>query len=318
LTRTMRQASDKTVEEAMKAYEVYLRDDKQNKPGSIEDTMWRLRTFFVEVSDDGSTVLRSPGDILLSAISSERAPAFYDSLRSRRSVRTKRLLSVDSHRNILAESKTFLRWCVARKWIARNPLESVEGIGKRRRGKAQLRIDEARRWLAKALEIAEEGDGGAVAAIVSLVMGMRASEIVSRVVRDLDDNGTLLWIPDSKTEAGKRTLRVPDILQPLLQALAQGKGAEALLFGYHDRDWVRDWVKRICGLSKVPKVTAHGMRGLHGTLAIGSGATGQMVAAALGHDSETTTFGNYVDPTTAGEARQKRALTVLQGGRMGA
>jgi hypothetical protein len=32
---------------------------------------------------------------------------------------------------------------------------------------------------------------------------MRATEIVSRVVRDLDDEGRLLWIPDSKTEAGQ-------------------------------------------------------------------------------------------------------------------
>ena len=53
-------------------------------------------------------------------------------------------------------------------------------------------------------------------------MGMRANEIVNRVVRDLDDGGKLLWIPDSKTEAGRRTLQVPELLQPHLLGLPKG------------------------------------------------------------------------------------------------
>jgi integrase len=92
-------------------------------------------------------------------------------------------------------------------------------------------------------------------------MGMRANEIVSRVVRDLDDDGKLLWIPDSKTEAGRRTLQVPELLRPLLKALAEGKSPDAKLFGYHWLDWVRKWVKRICDAAGVPKVTAHGCAG---------------------------------------------------------
>jgi integrase len=111
---------------------------------------------------------------------------------------------VDSHRNILAEAKSFLRWCTVKKrWLARNPLEEIEGVGKRKHGKTQLRVDEARKWLAMAVGLAAEGEAGAVAALLALVMGMRANEIVSRVVRDLDDEGKLLWIPDSKTEASR-------------------------------------------------------------------------------------------------------------------
>jgi integrase len=313
----MKRDSEKTVEEAMKEYEVFLRDDKQNKPRSIEDTLWRLRQYFVE-SDGEGRVVRNPADIVLAGISAEKGVAFYDSLRQRRGERTKRPLSVDSHRNILAEAKSFLRWCVGKKWLSRNPLEEVRGIGKRRRGKAQLRIDEARRWLAKALELADDGEEGAVAALVSLVMGMRASEIVTRIVRDLDDGGQVLVIPASKTEAGKRQLQVPELAQPLLKALAEGKGPQERLFGYHDRDWVRAWVQRICELAGVPKVTANGMRGLHGTLATERGVTGHMVAAALGHESTKTTFGNYVQADAVASAQQRRALTVLQGGRQGA
>jgi integrase len=75
-----------------------------------------------------------------------------------------------------------------------------------------------------------------------------------------DDGGKLLWIPDSKTEAGRRTLQVPELLQSHLLAIAEGKPSEAKLFGHHWRDWVRKWVNRICQAAGLPKVTAHGMR----------------------------------------------------------
>jgi integrase len=102
-------------------------------------------------------------------------------------------------------------------------------------GKPQLRIDEARKWVGKATEMAAQGEAGAVAALVSLLMGMRASEITTRVARDLDDGGRLLWIPDAKTEGGKRILQVPEVLQPYLRALAEGKTPQEKLFGDHWR-----------------------------------------------------------------------------------
>jgi integrase len=155
-----------------------------------------------------------------------------------------------------------------------------------------------------------------VAALTSLVMGMRANEIVSRVVRDLDDEGRLLWIPDSKTEAGRRGLQVPEFLRPHLLGIAEGKSPEAKLFGEHWRDWVRKWVQRICEAAAVPVVTAHGMRGLHSTLAVAHGASAQVVAASLGHESSTTTMQSYVKPEAASGAQQKRVMTVLDGGRL--
>ena len=99
-----------------------------------------------------------------------------------------------------------------------------------------------------------------MAAMMSLLMGMRASEIVSRIVRDLDDEGRLLWIPETKTEAGRRTLPVPEVLQPYLRKIAEGKGPNDSLFGEHWRDWPREWVQQICKAAKVPEVTAQGMR----------------------------------------------------------
>lgn len=168
--------------------------------------------------------------------------------------------------------------------------------------------------MAKAIELADAGEPGAIAAMMALLLGMRASEIVSRVVRDLDDDGRLLWIPDSKTEAGKRTLRVPEVLRPYLQRLTAGAEAEAPIFGEHWRDWPREWVQRICDKAGVPKVTAHGMRGLHSTLALEAGITGAVVAASLGHEHVSTTVQSYAKPEAVAGAQQRRALSVLDGG----
>lgn len=164
------------------------------------------------------------------------------------------------------------------------------------------------------MALADAGDVGAVVALVALLLGMRASEIVSRVVRDLDDEGRLLWIPDSKTEAGKRTLRIPEVLRPYLERLAANRAADAPIFGTHDRDWPRACVQRICRLAGVPVVGAHSMRGLHATLAMDAGITGTVVAASLGHEHVSTTTRSYAKGEAVTGAQQRRALTVLAGG----
>lgn len=64
----------------------------------------------------------------------------------------------------------------------------IEPIGRRNKGKPQLRIDEARRRIDVAVNLAET-NAGAVAALISLLTGLRATEIVTREVRDVDDAG---------------------------------------------------------------------------------------------------------------------------------
>ena len=302
LNREIRKAGETAIAEAKQEYEVYLRDEKQNKERSYTATLWRLGVFFPDA------------DLSLSALTSQKCAGYYQALRFRETKYGKPL-AVDSHRNILAGAKTFLNWSVGKGYLRTNPLGGVLGTGKRRHGKPQLRIDEARKWQVKAVQFAEEGEDGAVAAIVTLVMGLRAGEVVSRIVRDLDDDGRLLWIPDSKTEAGKRTLQVPDLLRQYLLALAEGKGPEDLLFGAHWRDWPRKWVGKICKAAGVPRVTAHGMRGLHGTLAVETGMSAHAVAAALGHESVTTTLQSYAKAGAGAGARQRKVLTVLAGGK---
>ncbi len=245
---------------------------------------------------------------LLERIGRRRTQGLYDSLAAR--------VAVDTHRNTLAEARTFLKWCchTERRWIPRNPLDGVEGVGRRSEGKEQLRIDEARLWLDEAVAGAEKGEAGAIAAMVSLLMSVRSTPIVTRVVRDLDDDGRLLWV-ECKTKAGKRTVKVPPVLQPYLHQLAEDKEPADLLFGYHVYGWVRQWVKRICRRAGVPEVTAHGMRGAHSTFAEESGETPEAVARTLGHESPRTTHKHYTKAATVAAAKQRRVLKVLAGGK---
>jgi integrase len=218
--RELEAAEERTIDEARDGYMTHQRSDKQNKPGSVDDTEYRLGMFFVEVDGEGRVGRELGGDVL-SSITRELGEELYAGLR-RRKAKDGKPLAVDTHRNILAEARSFLKWCTGKKWIERNPLDGIEGVGRRRHGKEQLRIDEARRWQAKAIQFANQGEPGAIAAMMALLMGMRCTEVVSRTVRDLDDEGRLLWIPDSKTRAGRRKLQVPELLQSYLMALAKG------------------------------------------------------------------------------------------------
>jgi len=67
----------------------------------------------------------------------------------------------------------------------------------------------------------------------------------------------------------------------------------------------------MCKAGKVPEVTAHGMRGLHGTLAVERGATTHVVAQALGHEVGDLVARSYI----AREAITPADRRVLTGGR---
>lgn len=303
--------TDRTIEEAIEAYEVFLRESKQNKPQSCSATAWRLRRFFADT------------DLALNALTPKLALECYEKLVTLPSERTKKPLSADSHRNFLAEAKTFLGWCVRdRRWLKENPLAEVQGRGRRRHGKPQLRIDEARQLRTVCHEQAAAGNDGAVAVLIAMLMGLRASEIVSRTVRDLDDGGRILWIDDTehgfspKTEAGRRPVTVWEEIRPYLLERTKNKLPGALLFpsdtgGSHWRDWVREQALRLCKLAGVPAVSAHSLRGFAATLGLLSGVPLSQVAASLGHESASTTLQSYAAPGTATALNQRQALAVL-------
>ena len=83
-----------------------------------------------------------------------------------------------------------------------------------------------------------------VGAAMALVFGMRASEITSLQVRDLDAGGTIIRITHAKSQAGIRSLQVPEWFRPHLEKLAEGKKATDPLVG-HDRTWLHRNVRAI-------------------------------------------------------------------------
>jgi hypothetical protein len=72
-----------------------------------------------------------------------------------------------------------------------------------------MTADEAKRWLQTALARIQLGEDGALAAAMALVMGLRASEITNRVVRDVDQDGSVLLVTNAKTRKGNRAVAVP-------------------------------------------------------------------------------------------------------------
>ena len=309
-------SEDHTTATALTAYLEHL-EEKGTKEQSRYATKKAIELFF-------------PEPIQLRLLSAKRCHELYDELRERPLESTKKPPSVDTHRNALAQVKSMLAWCEKRGWLRANPAEEVEGIGKRRpRGKSlgkagnELRVKQARAWYMKALDLADGGDEGATASLLALVLGMRASEIVSRRVCDLDEDqapGDLLWIACSKTPAGRRTLEVPEVVRLALVACAEGKAPESYLFeaeegGAHWRDWIRKQVRRICGLAKVPEVTAHAMRGLMATIAGDRGTAGHAIIATLGHEDLRTSKTSYAAPGSFEAGERRRGLQVLEGGR---
>lgn len=283
----------------MLSYFEYL-ERKGLKEYSVKAERYRLQSFF-ELDQPQCKLQQVP----LIEISQEQCAALY--------VKQTDRMSVDTHRNTLTKVKAFLAWCVKQKLIEVSPAVEVEPIGRRKRGKEQLRVDEARKFMAVCQKHAAEGDPAAVAAMTALLLGLRGSEVVERTVRDLDDGGRLLWIPKAKTEAGKRMLEVPESLRPLLAAVVKGKKPTDRIFTWKDRHRLLYHVRRMCREAGVPEVTAHSLRGLHATLAMEWGSTGRAVAAALGHTSfAMTTKRHYVAEGTSERMAQRRVGSMLE------
>jgi integrase len=283
-----------TVGDLIDRYEGWLRD-RGRRASTIGTTTMRLRRFF------GSLTARDARQV-----TAARCQERYEALCGE--------LAAATHQNILGEARTFAAWALKRKWIRRDPVREIESVGRANEGKPQLRLDEARAFTACALELADAGNDAGVAVLCALVLGMRASEVVGRLVEDVDDGGRLLWIPQSKTAAGRRTLVVPAFMRGRLVQLAEGRKPQESLFRSANREWISDWSERICTLAGVRRVTTHGLRGTHATLAVEGGTSPADVARTLGHADESIVVGVYAKPGSGKAAGAERLLRVLKGG----
>ncbi len=261
----------------------------------------------------------------ISTLTPRRAAALYEQHTGRHSRTTGRALSAATHRFDLWIAKFFSKWAVERGYLGASPFAAIRPIGKARAGKPQLRIEEARRFTETALLYFEERNKPlALGALLALTMGLRTSEVINRVVRDLDDGARYLWIDEGKTENARRHLEVPSVLSPFLLRLAQDKGPDELLFGVsartgrpRPRQTMYRTVRTICEQAGVPRVCTHSLRGLWATLAVKSGAASHAVAESLGHHSFAVTQKHYAQPAAVTNAATARVLDRLSPGSRG-
>jgi integrase len=276
-----------TLEQLLTRYETYLTTTKGLKPQTIATQKKAIRRFWGELS------LRA------SQLTPERAVARYQALVAEG-------LAAATHREDLSSARRMCAWLVEADVLDGNPTAGIKGQGKVKRGKPQLTLDESRKFAALALERAQEGDEGALAALTCLLLGVRRGELVGLTARSLDDGGRLLRIFESKTDTGKRPIEIPEVLQPLLQKQAEGKKSLDRLFP-HPGLWVWRATKKICADAGVSvEVSPHGLRGGHATLAMEAGMSAHLVAAQLGHASPQMTLDHYAAPGSLERQQAKK------------
>ena len=256
----------------------------------------------------------------LARITPPRAETIYRQLVETPSEKTGKPPEAATHRLYRALAHGFYLWAVRKGYVAQSPFRDVQPVGRPSTGKPQLTLDEAKRYRDAALRLYDEhGDVMALAAVVPLYLGLRVSEVLSRRVRDLDCNGTMLRIPHGKTKNARRYLAIKaTALRTRLAQLASGKDAEDLLFGVdakgkqRARQTLHTAVQRVCAAASVPRVCPHSLRGLWATLGVESGAAESAVASALGHGSFEMTARHYAQPEALSDARSDRVASFLE------
>jgi len=265
----------------------------------------------------------------LTAVTPERAGAIYRRLVEQPTEKTGKPRAAASHRHYLRITQSFFRWCVSKGYLYKNPFADVRPVGRPNRGKPQLRSEEVTRYIETSLQcFAETGNRLALAAAMLPVFGLRASEALSRRVRDID-RGRIwhLHIDEGvegaeksdrlKTESSRRRLEVPSLFIPYLEPLIEGRSPHEYLFGatrtgqriHHQRLW--STVRSLCQKAGVPCVCPHSMRGYYASAGVRSGALPHVVAANMGHSSFAMTAQHYAQPQAIVDAHSARVLQML-------
>lgn len=288
-----------TLDEAIAGYLAHLKE-KGDRQVTIDLTERFLHLYFPDRSQ------------LLVDLTPARAQKLYDGLRTRNTTRGTPPADA-THQQALLQAQALLRWASAEGlYRGPSPAAGIKPVGKRNRGKPQLRIDEGRKWLKVALEKGKTQPGALMAA-TALLLGCRAGELAACTVRDLDDGGSVLWLVGKTSETNEpRPVEVPEVLRVPLLGLTVGKLPTAALFD-RSGEAVAWWARRLCAIAKleVPKderhrFCAHSLRGMHATFARAAGATSRAVADTLGN-SPREVERSYEAPGTAVAAERRRA-----------
>lgn len=296
------QLQTKTIAASLLDYRAYLLSVRHTLPSTADHVYTSLVSWL-------------PLSLLVRSLTPAKALRLYEDLTQNVRPHTGRVLAVATHHFFLACAKSWGKWACKERLTHRNPFSEVPLLGKKHRGKTQLRIDEAKQLADTVQALADAGDSDALAVLLMLHLGLRQGEVGARIARDVDAQGSLLWITDGKTANAERRLKVPACLRAPLSALARRKQPGELLFSDGQKAPSRQhfWEKTrlFCRRAQVPLVCPHSLRGLHATLALEAGATASMVANALGHGSFRVTARHYATPDSVAGSRAARVSEAL-------
>jgi len=128
-----------------------------------------------------------------------------------------------------------------------------------------------------------------------LWMGPRHMEVVGRLVRDIDDRGRRLRIPEAKTKMGQRTLLIPlDLQGPLNRQVADRNPLDRIFTRGKSHTWMQKNMTKLCEAAGVPRVTMQGLRGTYASISAELGDSESSIASRLGHANFGVTKGHYV------------------------
>lgn len=227
----------------------------------------------------------------------------------------------DSHQNLLKAGRLWAKFCIRQKWLKSNPFDDVEPVGQRTYGadKERLTTDESRQLEAWCLE--HPNDIGAVLTLGYLYLGARNTELTKRDVRDVDDDGHVLWIGKTKSRAGQRKLAIPPGLSDMLLALCAGRAGDEPIFKTQKkcrmrRETARKHVLRVCALAGVSELPPQALRRTWASLADEAGQAPLAIARHLGHATAAAprvTEQAYMHRGAVAEAQGRRVAKALRG-----
>jgi integrase len=290
-----------SVSDAIKAY-LDVKRAQGRSPETLSSYESRLDVLFGPLVSRPIRSIASRGEALYAATLAGRSP--------------------DAHQNLLRIGRMWGKFCVKRKWLKSNPFEDVEPVGQRAFGadKNRLTVDESRQLESWCL--AHPSDIGAVLTLGYLYLGARNTELTKRDVRDLDDDGRLLWIGRTKSKAGRRKLSVPEGLSAMLVALCGSRPSDAPMFatkrGRMRRETARQHVIRVCKAAGVPVVPPQGLRRTASSLAAALRETPLEIARFLGHstgEAPKVTERAYIERGAVSAAQSEARVRAIRSGR---
>lgn len=185
-------------------------------------------------------------------------------------------------------------------------------------GGESLTVEQARALLAAA-----RGHRLEVALRLALGLGLRRGELCGLRWQDIDLSAATLtvagqlsyepgegvqWVPTPKTDTGRRTLRLPQVLVGALRWHQERQRAERVAMGWKDSGYVLTSVanggplrptslyrvfKIIAAAAGLPDFTLHDLRHSNASYLLAEGVPVKNVSALLGHARASTTLDTY-------------------------